>query len=1147
MKFFSVIALFLLPVLGLKAQDTTWVQTFTFDTIVSRRAEFQFPASLETKRFEKVLMYYKLKCSPLTTWDQYNCGEWDYLAYTRVFDHTGIMDSVQVDGSRYKINTLNPASASFNIQAYYDQQWKIVQKRMANVTSSYPIAGTATTPMAIVNTGSNGSTMQWVVSASELLASGATTGDLQAMEFSFLNALASLQNVKIRLKNTNGTALTTWETAGFTTVYDNHLSGMIVGTNAVNFSSPYFWDGTSNIVVELSYADANTAASMIQLAAQESSVAGSVSSYADNNGVFRTTTTNYAEINLSNVDLGNDVSISFWAKGNASFGTNTSVLEAVDSLNNRIFNIHFPWSDNSIYFDAGTGNGYDRINKVATAADIDNNWHQWVFVKKASSGDMMIYKDGVLWHSGTGLTRPVGKVAKFFLGSNANQAYNYSGDIDEFSVWTTALDAATIATWKDKKIDASHPDYSALEVYYDFDNTLAMVDRSGNNRLGMCSQDNMIQQVAYPVAGRVTGSERPTVSFIQGTYFAAQTDSVLSTQFPQPKVLFEYTPSDNSFHIINNTVIYDDASMDTLASNGSTAGTIANSFTNTITNQTITYYQPPFELVHDVEIGRYITPYGIGFDLGPQGFTWIYDVTDYQKYLKGTVDLAAHNTQELIDLRFAFIEGTPPRDVDNIEPIWADFTSYNYGQMASDAVLSATPVQLSDTSEMFKIKTRFSGHGQVGDAACCEWAPKDHQIIIDGVPRFTWNIWRGTECGSNPNVAQGGTWPYAREGWCPGDLVPEYDHELSSFVTPGQTISIDYDVNDVPANDAGQAGGNYVAALDLVSYSAPNFQHDAAIIDVLNPNKWEYYSKWNPTCSNPRVILQNTGALPLTNCKIRCWVSYGTWLEYEWNGNLDFLEKETVEIPITDQNWWFGAVTANGFHAQVYDIEGTPNLDEYAPNNEFITKYQAPEVINGPFYVYFKTNNKAVENSWKLIDGNGNTVFERTNLANTTEYRDTFDLAQGCYSVILEDTDHDGIGFWYSSQVEGETSGQFRLRYVGAGIIESFNTDFGKYHRYDFSVGFHLNTEDKGMLDENLELYPNPATENIRVEFNGNLGTDLTVWILDANGRILKQQTAASDGSFFGVDLPIADLSKGLYYVKVSGSEGVKTSQFVKQ
>jgi hypothetical protein len=59
------------------SQDTTWVQTFTFDSISTRRADFAFPAELNDKRFEKVLMYYKLKCSRLTSWDQYNCGEWD--------------------------------------------------------------------------------------------------------------------------------------------------------------------------------------------------------------------------------------------------------------------------------------------------------------------------------------------------------------------------------------------------------------------------------------------------------------------------------------------------------------------------------------------------------------------------------------------------------------------------------------------------------------------------------------------------------------------------------------------------------------------------------------------------------------------------------------------------------------------------------------------------------------------------------------------------------------------------------------------------------------------------------------------------------------------------------------------------------------
>lgn len=58
----TVLLLSLLNSNHLDAQDTTWVQTFTFDSISTRRANFEFPNSLNDKRFEKVLMYYKLKC-----------------------------------------------------------------------------------------------------------------------------------------------------------------------------------------------------------------------------------------------------------------------------------------------------------------------------------------------------------------------------------------------------------------------------------------------------------------------------------------------------------------------------------------------------------------------------------------------------------------------------------------------------------------------------------------------------------------------------------------------------------------------------------------------------------------------------------------------------------------------------------------------------------------------------------------------------------------------------------------------------------------------------------------------------------------------------------------------------------------------------
>ncbi len=85
-------------------QDTITVQTFTYDSITTRRAIFSFPPELQSIEFEKVLMYYNLKCDPLTTWDSYNCGEWDYLVYSQIWNHTGTFDSVEVNKSKYFVN-----------------------------------------------------------------------------------------------------------------------------------------------------------------------------------------------------------------------------------------------------------------------------------------------------------------------------------------------------------------------------------------------------------------------------------------------------------------------------------------------------------------------------------------------------------------------------------------------------------------------------------------------------------------------------------------------------------------------------------------------------------------------------------------------------------------------------------------------------------------------------------------------------------------------------------------------------------------------------------------------------------------------------------------------------------------------------------
>lgn len=1142
-------------------QDTTWVQTFTFDSITNRHDDFVFPASLDTQKFEKVLMYYKLKCSPLTTWDQYDCGEWDYLTYTRVLDHTGTYDSIRKDGFKYLANCASPPLINYNDPVVSSQTYNVYQReeyfRSAASLTTNVVNPTNSNSNQPFNTMLNGGNYQFLITNQELINAGIQPGNIESLTL-YLSSLGLNEGIpfpKISLKSTPVPDLTNLQTAGFIEVYNKSIAqgAMVSGANEFLFYQPFIWNGIDHLIVQLTFDTDFPTANAPQFE-MEDGVFVSVNSkyFPGRNGVLDFNGTNYAMLELSDTIVGGDLTIEFWAKGDGMAGVNTSIIEAFDTLGNRIINIHMPWSNNNMYFDAGNNTGYDRIFTAMSTNEIQDNWNHWAFVKKQSTGQMFIYKNGQLWHSGTGLNRSVGYIHRFILGANKDFGNKWKGQIDEFKVFKASLDAATILANFQNKIDNTHPNWNQLLTYYDFDNENYAKDRSSNDLKLMLSNGfdplngSMIKK-SNPICGVQTLGSRPRIGFGQGIVSGmVQMDLVNQNKLAEPITIFEQASINDHFDIVASYQGVSEGNTYVFNPNGSLNSTVPLSYNLQLINDTITYYQAPFEIINNVEIARYITPYGINFDLGPNGFAWIYDVTDYQMYLKGTVDLAAHNTQELLDLKFAFIQGTPPRDVHSRQPIWEDWKSYNFANMSNDVVLQNKPVHLSDTSSMFKIKTRMSGHGQVGNGACCEWVPNDHKIRVNGVSHFNWNIWQTTDCGDNPNIGQGGTWPYAREGWCPGDKVKEHEFELTPYVVPGDTVYLDYQINPVPPGDPGQAGGNYIAAFDLISYSNPNFENDASISDVLNPNNWEYYSKYNPTCSNPRVVLKNTGKYNLTSCLIRCWITYGNEIQFNWTGDLGFLEEAVVEIPVTDNAFWMDLDSTETFTAYVSNVNGSFGNDDYLQNSVKQVKFDAPEVINGPFFIWLSSNNKAIENSYKLIDGAGNVIFQRNQLTNNTQYKDTFDLAPGCYSVIIEDTDHDGLSFWYSAQVEGETSGQMRLRYVGGSYIEMFPGDFGRYHRYDFSVGFGVGLHEE-KLDHEIAIFPNPTTGEATIEISGSVNKDAHLEIFDLMGRMVIATPMNANDFFAESQVDLSNLNKGTYLVKIITNQRVYTKELIKQ
>jgi hypothetical protein len=144
-------------------------------------------------------------------------------------------------------------------------------------------------------------------------------------------------------------------------------------------------------------------------------------------------------------EIYNRVTISLWQFGGETQPSEDTIFEAFDDEGVRVLGTHTPWG-NSVYFDAGNpDDGYDRINKSAEENEYKGQWNNWVYIKDAVSGDMELYLNGLLWHSGTGRDIPMYGATNFLIGAGVTDGQEYDGIIDDLRLYNYALSPTEVA------------------------------------------------------------------------------------------------------------------------------------------------------------------------------------------------------------------------------------------------------------------------------------------------------------------------------------------------------------------------------------------------------------------------------------------------------------------------------------------------------------------------------------------------------------------------------------------------------------------------------------------------------------------------------------------------------------------------------
>lgn len=1121
-------------VMALTAQDTLHVQTLSFDSITTRRGWFVFPDS--THQYRKVLMHHTLKCSPLTTADQYPCGEWDYLTYNFIHEHTGRNDSTAYQHPLFKVGAASPDSVRVAPwQAVIAQQRWMRTDTLQAVTSE-TLATVGTGAVGDTNTfrpGSYATRSQYLFTAAELSAAGLVPGPIRGLRFTSIGGPGGwMPKLIVRMKATITTALTGFDDSGLTTVFNGqHTSGAL----DLLLHEPFVWDGTSGLLMDVSAEEIGVLEGHLLagdpvapgMAVHEHGPDGHVEVGDDVIGVDPAP--------LAALDTA--VTITFRAFGAPQLPLNTTVLEAVDAQGRRVLNVHLPWSNGRIYWDAGQDAGYDRIDNAANAQDFQGQWNDWAFVKNTVTGSMKIYLNGVLWHSGTGKTKPLGGITRFNIGCDANRNNRWPGLLDEVNVFATEVDAATIAAWSGRRVTADHPDHAALLYRFGMDENPVFDDvhvlRNHADAahpawpLGTVRRDQ--RDATALGAGSTLPGIRPTTTFVQGDHVTGRDSALVSW----PDVRMQPLLTRETFAVQGNGVV----PVDTLFGFAGTYsylaapdGSLIDS-TNTgaalEVNAQLDYFGAPFEVVNNWEIGRYITPYGIGLSLGSAGFRWTFDVTDYQHLLHDSVELSAGNNQELIDLDFELIEGTPPRTVVDHQRPWGPMASRSYGALSSDTQLAPVTVALDDQADQYALRSRLTGHGHNSNDGsyphCCEWKDNTHYLFADGQQVDAWHVWQTNDCALNPVYPQGGTWLGSREGWCPGDVVKDHWTELTPYAT-ADSLTLDYGITPVPGNNQGMAGGNYVVNMDLFGFTAPAHQLDAEVYLVKRPSNADLYRRDNPICHEPLIVLRNAGAQDLTSVEFAYGVSGGTLKYHTWTGLLKHMEQAEVTLPITDGAFWNGD-SEHRFTVSVVSANGA--ADQHAANDSYTTRFELPVVYNANFIVRIATNNRAYENSVTIRDMVGTVVYSRTNMANNTVYEDTLSLWDGCYTLEVMDTGNDGLSYWADPD---QGTGTFRLKKLNGATLKSFQAEFGRSLHWAFALNGFVGVPEAERSFA-LTAFPNPTTGEVRLRID-DMDGPAQLEVLDAQGRRVHARALELTGTTETL-IDLAGQASGLYTVRL--------------
>jgi hypothetical protein len=549
------------------------------------------------------------------------------------------------------------------------------------------------------------------------------------------------------------------------------------------------------------------------------------------------------------------------------------------------------------------------------------------------------------------------------------------------------------------------------------------------------------------------------------------------------------------------------------------------------------------------ELSRLITPYA-NASYPRTSWNWkqryYFDVTDFYPVLKNaaTIRLSYHNYSGGFtgNIKFAFIEGTPPRNVTGIKRLWHGAFPFGSSTNPIENYLAAANAPVPPNTQQAAMNFTVTGHGS-DNTGCSEFCSKYYQVYANSSLKETKTVWKDN-CGSNNLYPQSGTWVYNRAGWCPGEQVNTNVHPLGT-VTPGSTMNVDVNFQSYTGNGS----ASYIIESALFFYGAYNQPVDASLENIIAPNDYEGNFRANPICGNPVVVIKNTGAATIHSLSLQYGVVGQTLQTFTVSGmSLSSLKDTTLTLPDLPALTALKAGSGNTFVATIQQVNG--NADAYDINNRVQSSFVLAPEWPAHFAVILKSNNYATQTKWRIEDLNGTIIKQRSPTAAQTIYTDSLDLPNGCYRLVVNDANCDGL-YWWANSAAGKgylyaikqdssiipfTNG---LPAYPANLSPDFGCGFTQYFRVSSPLVTDVPLPPVASNEYAVDVRPNPFGDHLKVSITAPRAQMASIVVVDLQGRVLYNQTINLLTGVNAIPIDGSRFATGMYTVVIR-SEGQK-------